>query len=189
MARWEPGAAERLQKAALELFTNQGFEQTTAAEIAAAAGLTQRTFFRYFGDKRDVLFYGQEEFVGRFLAGVKAAPAGATPMAVVSAALAAGASMFGNERRPYSRMRQVVINANPALQERERNKLAGLAVEIAVALRTRGISEPAATLAAESGATVFSIAFAQWVGETGKRSLAAVADAVLQELVALTVSS
>jgi AcrR family transcriptional regulator len=189
MARWEPGAAERLQKAALELFTNQGFEQTTAAEIAAAAGLTQRTFFRYFGDKRDVLFYGQEEFVGRFLAGVKAAPAGATPMAVVSAALAAGASMFGNERRPYSRMRQVVINANPALQERERHKLAGLAVEIAVALRTRGISEPAATLAAESGATVFSIAFAQWVGETGKRSLAAVADAVLQELVALTVSS
>src|SRR5436305_429516 len=77
MARWEPGAAERLQKAALELFATRGFEQTTATEIAQSVGLTERTFFRHFSDKREVLFYGQHLFVRTFLAGVDAAPQGA----------------------------------------------------------------------------------------------------------------
>ena len=187
MARWEPGAAERLQKAALELFTTQGFEQTTAAEIAQAAGLTQRTFFRHFGDKRDVLFHGQDVFVQAFLAGVDAAPADAPPMELIASALASAASLFTNERRPYSLMRQSVIDNNQALQERERHKLAGVAVEVGDALRSRGITDPAATLAAESGSTVFSIAFALWIRESGQRSLTAVADSVLSELVTLSV--
>ncbi len=186
MARWEPGATERLQKAALELFATHGFERTTAAEIAEAAGLTERTFFRYFADKRDVLFYGQDAFVHVFLDGMNAAPAHAAPMQLIAAALHSAASFFPDERRPYSRMRQAVIDSNPALQERERHKLAGLANSVAAALRERGITEPAATLAAESGATVFSIAFAQWIREDQDRSLASIATDLLIQLRALS---
>lgn len=186
MARWEPGAAQRLQRAALELFTAQGFEQTTAAEIAQAAGLTERTFFRYFGDKREVLFYGQDSFVQMFLDGMDAAPAEAPPMRLIAAAIAGAASFFPDERRPYSRMRQAVIDSNSALQERERHKLAGLATTMAAALRERGISEPAATLAAESGATVFGIAFSQWIHVGERRPLASIAADTLAELRALS---
>jgi AcrR family transcriptional regulator len=185
MARWEPGAAERLQKAALELFASQGFERTTAAEIAEAAGLTERTFFRYFGDKRDVLFHGQDVFVEIFLQGINAAAPDATPMQLIAGALHSAASWFPDDRRPYSRMRQAVIDSNPALQERERHKLAGLAVSVAAALRERGIPEPAATLAAESSATVFGIAFAQWIRESENRSLADIAADTLSQLRAL----
>lgn len=182
MARWEPGAAERLQKAALELFSSQGFEQTTAADIAEAAGLTQRTFFRHFADKRDVLFHGQEPFVQAFLSGIEAAPPDAAPMELLRYALGSGSSLFGNDRRPYSRMRQAVINAHPALLERERHKLAGLAVSVADALHARGVTDPVATLAAESGATVFGVAFAQWLQQDDDQSLAAVTAEVLDEL-------
>ena len=185
MARWEPGAAERLQKAALDLFVSRGFEQTTAADIAQAAGLTQRTFFRYFGDKRDVLFHGQDQFVQVFLSGIDAAPADAPAMELIALALAAAASLFPNNRRPYALMRQTVIDENPALRERERHKLADLAGEIAGALRARGITEPAATLAAESGTSVFGVAFNQWIRERQRRSLADIMAADLDELAAL----
>ena len=189
MARWEPGARERLQVAALKLFAARGFEQTTAAEIAQSVGLTERTFFRHFADKREVLFFGQEQFLQGFLDGVDDAPPGASPLDAVAAALNSASSFFPNERRPYSRARQVVIEANPALLERERHKLAGLATTVAAALRGRGIAEPAATLAAESGATVFGIAFAQWISEGEERSLADIATAVMGELRGLTTGS
>ena len=186
MVRWEPGARERLQAAALELFATRGFEQTTAAEIAQSVGLTERTFFRHFSDKREVLFYGQQQFLQAFVDGVDAAPPNASPLEVIASALHAAASFFPDERRPYSRMRQSVIDQNPALRERELHKLAGLATTVAEALRARGIGEPAATLAAESGATVFGIAFAQWIREGERRSLSDIASHVLHELVNLT---
>jgi AcrR family transcriptional regulator len=186
MARWEPGARERLQAAALELFATRGFEQTTAAEIAQSVGLTERTFFRHFSDKREVLFYGQEQFLQAFADGMDAAPPDAAPLEVVASALREAASFFPDERRPYSRMRQSVIDQNPALQEREQHKLAGLAAAVAAALRARGVGEPAATLAAQSGATVFGIAFAQWIGDGETRSLAEIASGVLRELQHLT---
>jgi len=186
MVRWEPGARERLQAAALELFATRGFEQTTAAEIAQSVGLTERTFFRHFSDKREVLFYGQDLFLQAFVDGVRAAPADASPIEVIASALHAAASFFPDERRPYSRMRQSVIDQNPALQERELHKFAGLARTVAEALRVRGIGEPAATLAAESGATVFGIAFAQWIREGETRSIADIAAHVLHELLNLT---
>jgi AcrR family transcriptional regulator len=182
MVRWEPGARERLQAAALELFATQGFEQTTAAEIAESVGLTERTFFRHFSDKREVLFYGQEQFLQAFVDGVEAAPPDASPLEVIASALHAAASFFADERRAYSRMRQSVIDQNPALRERELHKFAGLATTVATALRARGIGEPAATLAAESGATVFGLAFAQWIREGETRSLDEIAAAVLREL-------
>ncbi len=186
MVRWEPGAKERLQAAALELFAAQGFEQTTAAEIARSVGLTERTFFRLFSDKREVLFHGQQQFLQAFIDGVDAAPPDASSFEVIASALHAAASFFPDERRSYSRTRQSVIDQNPALQERERHKLAGLATTVAEALRARGIGEPAATLAAESGATVFGIAFAQWIRDGENRSLPDIADDVLCELAKLT---
>ena len=189
MARWEPGARERLQAAALELFATRGFEQVTAAEIAQSVGLTERTFFRHFSDKREVLFYGQQQFLQAFIDGVDAAPPDASPLEVIACALDAAASFFPDERRPYSRLRQSVIDTNPALQERELHKFAGLAVAVAEALRARGIGEPAATLAAQSGATVFGIAFAQWIRDGEERSLSGIASAVLRELVSLSAAA
>jgi AcrR family transcriptional regulator len=186
MARWAPGSPERLQAAAFELFAAQGFDKTTAAEIAQAAGLNERTFFRHFGDKREVVFYGQEVFVQAFVSGVEAAPSGAEPMDLVASALASGSMLFTNERRPHSRIRQSVINGNPALHERERHKLADLAVEIANAMRVRGVIDPAAILAAESAVTVFSVAFAQWIRATDRVPLASIAGDVLGVLRAIS---
>ena len=182
MARWEPGAAERLQAAALELYVSQGFEQTTVAQIAQRVGLTERTFFRHFADKREVLFDGQERLAEAFLAGLAAAPPDAPPLAVVAAALDAAADFFADERRPWSRHRQAVISVNPSLQERELLKLAALATTLAGALHERGVAEPAASLAAESGVTVFRVSFAQWIAEGEHRSFAEVQHGVLAEL-------
>jgi AcrR family transcriptional regulator len=186
MARWEPGAPERLQSAALELFASRGFEQTTATDIAQSVGLTERTFFRHFSDKREVLFSGQELLVQAFLDGVRAAPDDAPPMEVIACALRSAAAFFPDDRRAYSRVRQTVIDQNPALQERESHKLAGLAVTLADALRGRGVGPVAAPLAAESGITVFGIAFAQWIRDGEQRPFADIAADVLQELRALT---
>src|SRR5215469_6978621 len=189
MVRWEPGARERLQAAALELFASHGFEQTTAMEIAQSVGLTERTFFRHFSDKREVLFYGQHLLVQAFLDGVETAPPGASPIEIVACALRSATSFFPDERRAYSRTRQSVIDHNPALQERERHKLASLATTLAEALRGRGVDELAATLAAQAGVTVFGIAFGQWIREGERRSLADIAAEVLRELLALTASA
>jgi len=186
MVRWEPGTPERLQRAALELYAARGFEETTAAEIAQSVGLTERTFFRHFSDKREVLFHGQQLLVQAFLDGVAAAPPTASPIEVVVAALRSATAFFPAERRPHSRTRQSVIDRNPALQERELHKLASLATALADALRARGVSDSAATLAAELGVTVFGIAFTQWIREGEERSLADIATGVFGELLALT---
>jgi AcrR family transcriptional regulator len=186
MVRWEPGTRERLQAAALELFLTRGYEQVTAAEIAQAVGVTERTFFRNFSDKREVLFHGQEQFLRVFVDSVNDAPADASPLELVTAVLHGVASFFPDERRPYSRLRQTVIDQNPALQERELLKLAGVAATVAAAMRARGIAEPGATLAAQSAASVFGIAFTQWIGAGETRSLEDIASDVLRELRSLT---
>ena len=182
MARWESGAPERLARAALELFATRGFEQTTAADIAAAVGLTERTFFRHFADKREVLFAGRDSFEGMFLDVVAAAPPDEGPMTVLAAAVRHASTMFDAGRRAHSRTRQAVIEANPSLQERERHKLAGLADALAAAVRARGIADPAATLAAEAGVTVFRTAFATWVRAGETRSFEDIADELFGEL-------
>ncbi|MFC4942946.1 TetR family transcriptional regulator [Pseudonocardia sp. GCM10023141] len=186
MVRWEPGAGERLRVAALELYVRQGFEQTTVEEIARSVGLTERTFFRYFADKREVLFDPQNLLQEAFLAGVNAAPPTAAPLEMIASALATSAAFFPDDRRNWSRQRQSVIAANPALKERELLKLATLAAAIAEALRARGVAAQAATLAAESGTTVFGVAFTQWIADGEQRSLAAIEHEVLGELAALT---
>src|ERR1700704_4119972 len=118
MTRWKPDAQGRLMSAAIELFDEQGYEATTVAEIAARAGLTKRTFFRYFSDKREVLFSGSDELQRRWLEGIAAAPARAAPLAVVEAGLGPVAEMFV-ERHAFAGIRAGIVQANAELQERE----------------------------------------------------------------------
>lgn len=181
MVRWQPGARERLQAAAIERFSAHGFEGTTVAEIAEAAGLTERTFFRYFTDKREVLFSGQEEFGRLFVRGVE--DAGDTdPMAVVARALDGAAEFFPDHRRPWSRARQTVIDADPALQERELLKMSSVAVAMTGALQRRGVEATTATLAAQSGVTAFRVTFATWIAPGEQRSFGDIQHAVLAEM-------
>jgi AcrR family transcriptional regulator len=164
MGRWEPDALGRLQEAALALYGERGFDNTTVAEIAERAGLTKRTFFRYFADKREVLFAGSKALEELFVAEVGAAPELAAPLDAVAFALHSVAIMF-EQRRVFAVRRQQIIAANPELQERELIKLASLAAAVAEALRRRGVGDPAAILTAEAGMTVFRVAFERWVGQ------------------------
>jgi AcrR family transcriptional regulator len=184
MARWETGAAQRLQLAALELFQDRGFDGVTVAEIAAAAGLTERTFFRHFGDKREVLFHGQDDFQQSFLTALDSAPDG-DAIAMIVAALDGAARFFPDERREWSRKRTVIISAHPNLQERELLKLSALAMELTRALIERGIDPTVAALAAESGVTVFRTAFATWIADGEERSFADIQRDVLAKLHAI----
>src|SRR3981189_393250 len=118
MTRWGPDAQGRLMKSALELYAKRGYDQTTVAEIAERAGLTKRTFFRHFADKREVLFGGQEVHHRLFADGIAGARAAAPPLEALGAGLAAFAAGFGEERRDFLAKRQAIIGANPDLQER-----------------------------------------------------------------------
>jgi AcrR family transcriptional regulator len=179
MGRWEPDSRGRLQEAALALYSERGFDQTTAAQIAERAGLTERTFFRHFADKREVLFGGSAILQERIVDGVAGAPASDGPFAAVSRGLDAAAAMLGEFRRDLSRQRHAVIAANPELRERERAKLADYAAAVADALRQRGVAEPQATLASEAGMTVFRVAFERWAkGEDGRELSVIMRDAV-----------
>jgi AcrR family transcriptional regulator len=162
MARWKSDAEIRLITSAIALFDEQGYNETTVAEIAAAAGLTKRTFFRYFADKREVLFNGSHELSDRWLGGIDAAAPDAAPMAAVSAGLDAVAELFAG-RHSLARIRFRIVEANPELQERELMKLQSLAEAIRATLLNRGVGSEAATLAARAGVTVFHVAFARWV--------------------------
>ncbi|HUA10676.1 MAG TPA: TetR family transcriptional regulator [Solirubrobacteraceae bacterium] len=180
MGRWQPEARARLEQAALELFEEKGFEETTVAEIAERAGLTKRTFFRYFTDKREVLFGGSALLQESFEESVRDAPADAAALAAVEAALFAVAGIF-EERRDFAARRQRIISASPELRERELIKLAALGAAVDAALRARGVDARAATLTAEAGMAVFRVSFERWVSEPGG-DLAAVLRDSLAEL-------
>ena len=171
--------------AAIELFDEQGYEATTVAEIAERAGLTKRTFFRYFSDKREVLFSGSQELQRLWLEGLAAAPADATPLAVVTAGLDPVAEMF-IERHAFARIRAQIIEANPELRERELIKLQTLAAAIKEALVARGVSANAAILAAQAGVTVFHVAFAHWVQQNDPAAFRRLMDESLEELRSVT---
>ena len=169
MGRWEPNARGRLERAALELYAEHGFEQTTVAEIAGRAGLTERTFFRHFADKREVLFAGSAVLRDHIVNAVAIAPASASPIEAIAAGLDAAAGVFPLERREHARRRAAVIAANAELRERELTKMASYSAALVEALRKRGVGEPAASLAAEIGIAVFKIAFALWLDESNDR--------------------
>jgi AcrR family transcriptional regulator len=185
MTRWEPNGRGRLELAALALYSERGFENTTVAEIAVRAGLTERTFFRHFADKREVLFSGADTLQELLVSNVAAAPDSIGPIDAVGAALEAAGALL-QERREYARQRAAIIAANAELRERELIKLASLASAIADALRRRGVADPAASLSAEAGIAVFRIAFERWVDETNQRDLPELIRDSLDELKAVT---
>lgn len=161
MGRWEPDARGRLQRAALDLFAEHGYDATTVADIAVRAGLTERTFFRYFTDKREVLFAGSTGLLDHMLSAIDRAATTTPPLNQVVAALEAADDFF--QDRTASQRRQRIIGENPELQERELIKLANLAGALAARLRARGVPEPTATVAAEVGLAAFRIAFDSWI--------------------------
>ena len=171
MGRWEPNARGRLLQAAFELYADRGFEETTVAEIASRAGLTERTFFRHFADKREVLFWGAAALQELVVNALASAPDSARPIDAVAMALEAAAVMF-QDARDGARLRQAIIAANAELQERELIKLASLAAAIADVLRQRGVEDRVASLTAEAGTAVFRIAFERWISATDDADLA-----------------
>jgi AcrR family transcriptional regulator len=185
MARWEPDAAGRLSAAALELYLEQGFAETTVAEIAERAGVTARTFFRYFADKREVLFGGSEVLREAMVGAVTAAPEGSTPMEAVAAALAASVAPLTRDPA-FSRRRHQVVTANADLRERELMKMDWLASALTDALVARGTEEHRARLAAASGIAVFRIAWQRWVTGPEDADLGILLEQTLAELGALT---
>jgi AcrR family transcriptional regulator len=186
MVRWEPNARGRLEQAALELYHQRGFETTTVAEIAERAGLTERTFFRHFADKREVLFSGAGALQELLVSSVDDAPAAWPPIEAIAAALVEVATAVFEPRREFARQRQAIIAANAELQERELIKLASLASAVAGALRGRGVSDPAASLAAEAGIAAFKIAFERWTSDTSGRTLAQLIQESVDELKLVT---
>jgi AcrR family transcriptional regulator len=166
MARWQPNARERLVAAALELFEERGYDDTTVIEIAEHAGLTKSTFFRHFPDKREVLF-GGGALADLLAQGIVAAPATATPFEAVAHAFDVIArESLTSARREFSARRQAVIAANPELREREALKGLGLTASMTGALERRGVPDLTACVVAELGALALKIAYERWIGTT-----------------------
>ncbi|CDO08221.1 TetR/AcrR family transcriptional regulator [Mycolicibacterium cosmeticum] len=162
MARWEPGARERLVVAAVDLFTEQGYDRTTVAQIAERAGVTKSTFFRHFPDKRELLAAGQETLSRLLAEGIAEAPAGATPLEAVAAGLRRAAGAMGPANQEMGPRIRAAVAASAELQERDALKSVGLAAAMAGALAARGVPELPAHLAAEFGVLAFKRGFAQW---------------------------
>src|SRR5690242_20407049 len=181
MGRWQPDARVRLQEAALVLYGERGYVETTVAEIAEGPGLTQRTVLRYFTAERGVLFWGAELLEQRMVTAIEAAPAPASPLAMIGAALDAAAARF-EEVREFAGLRYRIIASSPELQERELIKGASLAAAITAALRARGVEGTAAALAALTGTTVMRVAFEQWVGDPDGRPFEQIARDALAQL-------
>ncbi|MEV6633012.1 helix-turn-helix domain-containing protein [Actinoplanes sp. NPDC051470] len=184
MARWEGDAAGRLRSAAMDLYAERGYEQTTVAEIAERAGLTARTFFRHFADKREVLFAGSSDLADALVGALKDAPGPASPMAAVGLALEVSTTFLGRDHQ-HSRRRQAIISANPELMERELIKMATLGSAMAAGLRERGVPEPDASLAAQAGIVVLQVAFGRWIESPVETDLAAEMRSALDRLIAL----
>lgn len=188
MGRWKPNALERLQLAAIELFSEHGYDRTTVGEIAARANLTERTFFRYFVDKREVLFSGAEQLEKIAVDAMDQVPSTTAPLDTVAAALSAMTPVF-EQRRRDARRRQALITAHPELRERELVKLASLTSALAKRLQARGTARVEADLAAEVGLAVFKSAFARWIDARENHDLSHYIRASLVELRAMTTAT
>jgi AcrR family transcriptional regulator len=162
MGRWEPGATQRLVVAAVDLFTEQGYDATTVAQIAERAGVTKSTFFRHFSDKRELLVAGQETLSRLLAEGIAEAPEGASPLAAVAAGLERASSAMGSANRELGPRLAAAVAASTELQERDALKSVGMAAAMAVALVARGVPDPTAHLAAELGVLAFKRGYAAW---------------------------
>jgi AcrR family transcriptional regulator len=182
VSRWAPNARERLEDAALDLFVENGFEETTVAQIADRAGMNRATFFRHFADKREVLFGGEDVLAGLFTGAIKAAAPEATLAECLHAALAAAEVAMTTQLRGAASRRRSVVAANSELQERGLLKHARIAESINAALRERGTDELTARLGAELVMLAFSVAFERWMKANGDAPFSPFAEAALSEL-------
>ncbi|MET8772445.1 helix-turn-helix domain-containing protein [Streptomyces sp. NPDC004658] len=190
MARWQPGAAQRLVVAAVDLFTEQGYDATTVTQIAERAGVTKSTFFRHFSDKRELLVAGQETLSRLLADGITEAPASAGPLQAVAAGLERASSAMGPANRELGPRLKAAVAASTELQERDALKSVGLAAAMTAALIARGVPEVTAQLAGELGVLAFKRGYAQW-SESDRddtEGLAPHALAALEELRAATAS-
>lgn len=162
MGRWEPGARQRLVLAAVDLFTEQGYDATTVAQIAERAGVTKSTFFRHFPDKRELLVAGQESLCRLLSEGIAEAPDGASAMVAVAAALERASTMMGPDNRELGPRIKAAVAASAELQERDALKTVSLAAAMTAALRARGVPEMTAHLAGELGVLAFKQGYARW---------------------------
>ncbi|WP_203829593.1 TetR/AcrR family transcriptional regulator [Actinoplanes palleronii] len=162
MARWEPGARERLVLAAVDLFTELGYDATTVAQIAERAGVGKSTFFRHFADKRELLVAGQETLSLLLAEGIAEAPAGASPLEAVAAGLERAAGTMGPMNRELAPRLKAAVAASTELQERDALKSVGLAHAMTTALVARGVPGATAALAGEMGVLAFKRGFAEW---------------------------
>ena len=162
MARWQPGATQRLVVAAVDLFTEQGYDATTVAQIAERAGVTKSTFFRHFSDKRELLVAGQETLSTLLAEGIAEAPSDATPLEAVAAGLERASTAMGPTNRELGPRLKAAVAASTELQERDALKSVGLAAAMTAALVGRGIADATAHLAAELGVLAFKRGYAQW---------------------------
>src|SRR5258707_2386137 len=190
MARWEPGARERLVLAALDLFTEQGYDATTVAQIAERAGVTKSTFFRHFPDKRELLVAGQETLSRLLTEGIAEAPGNASPLEAVAAGLERASTAMGPVNRELAPRLKAAVAASAELQERNALKSISLAAAMTTALAARGVPDPIAALAGELGVLAFKRRFAEWSegDRDAKDELAAHILAALDELRAASAS-
>lgn len=171
----------------MELFQDPGYEHATVEAIAARAGLTERTFFRYFADKREVLFSGSKDLEKSVIESIAGAPIEVSPLDAIADALSLwGAKLEARNDMHYVRVRYALVVKHADLQERELIKLAALAVAVTRALHARGVLEPSASLAAEAGMAIFKIGFERWVHERKPKDLAGHIRAALDALRAVT---
>ncbi len=163
MARWEPGARERMVLAAVDLFTEQGYDATTVAQIAERAGVTKSTFFRHFPDKRELLVAGQEALSRLLSQGIAEAPETASPLEAVAAGLVRASSAMGPMNRDLGPRLKAAVAASAELQERDALKSVGLAAAMTDALVARGVPDPIAHLAGEMGVLAFKRGYSEWL--------------------------
>ena len=190
MPRWEPGARERLVVAAVDLFSEQGYDATTVAQIAERAGTTKSTFFRYFPDKRELLVAGQETLSRLLAEGIAEAAETASPLEAVAAGLERASSEMGPMNRELGPRLKAAVAASAELQDRDALKSVGLAAAMTTALVARGVPYPTAHLAAELGVLAFKQGFAEWseADHHAGDNLAPYTLAALNELRAATAS-
>ncbi len=186
MSRWEPNARDRLERAAIELFIEQGFAETTVPQITARAALTTRTFFRHFADKREVLFARDAELPALVARLAADAPASLSPMMLIAYALETVAATRLEGQRAYLRTRRAIIQADEGLRERELRKLSALSDAINQGFRDHGVDELAALLAAQLAVTVFSVTISRWLDQDGAQPLSALVHDTLRALRSVT---
>lgn len=182
MARWEPGARERLVLAAIDLFAEQGYDETTVAQIAQRAGVAKSTFFRHFPDKRDLLVAGQQTLSRLLAEGIAEAPESATPLEAVAAGLERASNSMGPMNHELAPRLKAAVEANVELQARDALKSVGLAVAMTDALVARGVPDPTAHLAGELGVLAFKRGYAQWLDADADAALAPYVLAALEDL-------